>query len=668
MITPAFRPLVPTLLLVILASCYPVEKPVPAGVVVDLNDEATRRLYDLQHERAADSLLRYLVHPDPSRRYLAARAFGSFPKAEEMVLDSLALRLKDPNPDVRTAAAYALGQLGDAATANRLAGAFDTLGADNTYNAALLAAVGKTGGTTHLRQLTEVVSYRPTDTLLRSGQAWAYFYFGRRELFSPAANQWMLDRLIDEATPPAVRAPAAFYLQRFPVNVTPAESEALQELLRNSTDADVQMAAARTLGENRSPEAQVALIRTSRDAADWRVRTSAIQALADYDYAGVREPVVERLRDDHPLVRRIAANYLLSNGTPADATFYRQLARDSSVSDVRYRLLAAANRHLPLSFADQRGRINYELQRDYARSTDPYQRADILSALAEFPWNYRIIYELYQEASAPPVRSAAAAALETISGRKDFAAFFRGSSRRVRQDLGGYFREMILSGEVGPAYTAANALAADATDYAPLFPDTEWLATALRSMRLPRDIEAYRAVEGAAAALAGDSVPEPRSTAANVRPIDWQLIAEDGSDEVTIRTEAGRITLKLWPDQAPGTVSSFLQLVREGYFDGKVFHRVVPNFVAQGGGPLGDGFGAEDYSLRTETPGARYDRPGLIGMASAGKDTEGVQFFITHRPTPHLDGNYTIFGEVTAGQEVVDRLTVGSRIERIDLR
>ena len=152
------------------------------------------------------------------------------------------------------------------------------------------------------------------------------------------------------------------------------------------------------------------------------------------------------------------------------------------------------------------------------------------------------------------------------------------------------------------------------------------------------------------------------------RAIDWGIIGTDSGQEVVVRLPGGRVVLKLWPDLAPATVSSFLELVSAGYYDGKVFHRVVPNFVAQGGGPLGDGYGSEEFSLRTETPGVRYDRPGLIGMASAGKDTEGVQFFITHRPTPHLDGNYTIFGEVTEGQEVLDGVTVGTVIERIELR
>ncbi|MEM9928938.1 MAG: peptidylprolyl isomerase, partial [Bacteroidota bacterium] len=176
-----------------------------------------------------------------------------------------------------------------------------------------------------------------------------------------------------------------------------------------------------------------------------------------------------------------------------------------------------------------------------------------------------------------------------------------------------------------------------------------------------------RAVQLAQAALNGVKVPEASAPAA-AKPIDWKLIGADAASEVVLRTDGGRVVLKLWPDIAPATVSSFLELVKAGYYDGKLFHRVVPNFVAQGGGPLGNGYGAEAFTIRTETPGVHWDKAGLIGMASSGKDTEGVQFFITHRATPHLDGNYTIFGAVAEGQQVLDKLTQGSKIESITLR
>lgn len=663
------------LLLLTLASCYPPAEPVYEGVVVDLNEETARRVYDHQNNRQTDSLLHYLGSNNASLRYLAARAFASYPVAPEGVVDSLIRRLNDYNADVRTVAAYAVGQLGEERHADSLAFAFDTTGTLREYNAAVIASVGKTGSARHLKQLTDVTTYetnnttgRPIDTLLSAAQAWGIFYFARRGISSEPGGEKMLNFLLDKSAPTEVRQPAAFYLQRFPVKLDEEREEALRNLLRESEQTDYQIAATRTLGRSKLDLARVALIRASRDARDWKVRTAAIRGLSAYDYSSVREPMVERLRDEHPLVRRTAANFLLENGSAADATFYRQLARDTSGNDVRYVLYAAANRHLPLALTDYRGRINYDLQRAYAATSDPYVKTEILAALAEFPWNYRTIYELYQQSNQAPVRSAAADALYQISKREDFLAFFRGSSRRVRLDLASYFREMILGLEVGPAYAAAEGLKDNAEDYRVFLPEPDWLNTALRGFKLPRDIEAYRAVDAARAALLGEEEPEPHTVDTEAKPIDWKVIGSDGGSNVVLRTSAGKITLRLWPDVAPATVSSFLKLANDKYYDGKVFHRVVPNFVAQGGGPKGDGFGAEDFMIRTEVPGPRWDRPGLIGMASAGKDTEGVQFFLTHRPAPHLDGNYTIFGEVIDGQDVVDRLVVGSRIESAEIQ
>ena len=126
--------------------------------------------------------------------------------------------------------------------------------------------------------------------------------------------------------------------------------------------------------------------------------------------------------------------------------------------------------------------------------------------------------------------------------------------------------------------------------------------------------------------------------------------------------------MELYPQSAPGSVANFVALVADGFFNGKNFHRVVPNFVIQGGCPRGDGFGALDYSIRSEHGLHWYDGAGYLGMASAGPDTEGTQFFITHSPTPHLDGRYTIFGKVKTGLEAVDQIQPGDLIETITLR
>lgn len=133
---------------------------------------------------------------------------------------------------------------------------------------------------------------------------------------------------------------------------------------------------------------------------------------------------------------------------------------------------------------------------------------------------------------------------------------------------------------------------------------------------------------------------------------------------VEIRTQRGPIRVRLDCPRAPMTCLNFLNLAGQGFYDGLTFHRVVPDFVVQGGDPRGDGMGGPSYSIRDEINRLRYDR-GVVGMALAGPDTGGSQFFLTLSPQPHLDGGYTVFGEVVSGGEALDQIRLGDRIETI---
>jgi cyclophilin family peptidyl-prolyl cis-trans isomerase len=136
---------------------------------------------------------------------------------------------------------------------------------------------------------------------------------------------------------------------------------------------------------------------------------------------------------------------------------------------------------------------------------------------------------------------------------------------------------------------------------------------------------------------------------------------------VVVKTTSGEFVMEMFFDEAPLTVMNFLRLAERGAFDGVTFHRVVPNFVVQGGDPTGTGWGGPGYTIRGEYNRRVYER-GMVGMASAGKDTEGCQWFVTHSDQPHLNGRYTIFGSITIGMDVVDRLQVGDRIEVVRIR
>ena len=126
----------------------------------------------------------------------------------------------------------------------------------------------------------------------------------------------------------------------------------------------------------------------------------------------------------------------------------------------------------------------------------------------------------------------------------------------------------------------------------------------------------------------------------------------------TITTPRGDIVIKLRPDLAPQTVNSFVFLAREGYYDGLTWHRVIADFMAQGGDPTGTGAGGPGYTVPAEFSDVSFDRPGILAMARPGNDINGngSQFFVTTAPATYLDGQYTIFGEVINGQEIVDAI------------
>ncbi len=125
----------------------------------------------------------------------------------------------------------------------------------------------------------------------------------------------------------------------------------------------------------------------------------------------------------------------------------------------------------------------------------------------------------------------------------------------------------------------------------------------------------------------------------------------------TIKTDKGDIVIGLFPDKAPLAVNSFVFLARAGWFDGVTFHRVIPGFAAQAGDPSGTGRGNPGYLFNNEFSDLKFDKPGRIGMANSGPDTNGSQFFITFAPAPQLDGGYTIFGQVLKGLDVAEQLT-----------
>ncbi len=146
--------------------------------------------------------------------------------------------------------------------------------------------------------------------------------------------------------------------------------------------------------------------------------------------------------------------------------------------------------------------------------------------------------------------------------------------------------------------------------------------------------------------------------------------AEEVDDiKIVLKTSKGDIEATLFASKTPMTVANFTNLAKRGYYDGLTFHRVIPDFMIQGGDPDGRGTGGPGYKFGDEfDPALKHAKPGIFSMANSGPGTNGSQFFVTHVPTPWLDGKHSVFGEVTKGQDVVDAIVAGDTITTIEVK
>lgn len=284
--------------------------------------------------------------------------------------------------------------------------------------------------------------------------------------------------------------------------------------------------------------------------------------------------------------------------------------------------------------------------------SNPYQVASLIKLLNPEDAESIDIWFAFTETRHPACIRSHAADLYTRHARKF-------------QNVGDYLRALktfMNSGDMALQSLASIAL----TDTSNLsFNQAQTLLTDLvearKKLLLPRDTETQRDLDKAIAFLQNKTFL--KTAPVYNHPPDWSYFkALSDTVYIELTTNKGIIKMHWLPKQAPASVTNICQLVDSGFYDLKYFHRVVPNFVIQGGCPRGDGWGALNWSQRTEVSNyLKYTR-GTVGLASAGPDTEGVQFFITHVPTPNLEGNYTILGYVYQGMEVVDQIQEGDQI------
>ena len=645
---------------------------------IDFTNPSIKRLYTFQDQLLTDSLTSYFKNQDPTLRFLAAQAFASVKDKKALV--GLEALLKDDVLKVRTAAAFAIGQIGDSTSTNALLGAFQQM--NNTDDkqsyspealSTVLEAIGKCAPSRYLKLLAGISTYKNTDTTLLEGQCYAVYRYLTRGITASEGTQKMISYASSSRYPSSVRLIASNYLARAKdIAIDSISASSLSAMMSTETDYRIRMSLTKALGKAKNITTMYSLINQLGRESDYRVKVAAINALENYNYYYVQPVLANYLRDQNPHIANAAAQYYLEHGNEKDApVIYWALAKDTSLSPItQLKMYRATNRYISAFMQNTKGIVNAEIVRKFTQTNVPQEKVEVLRALAEFGWNYKFIKENGYAVQSPLVRTSTVEILSEMAANPSFYKVYGVGAQTIRVTFFQYFLEALEIGDVGMVAAAATGLRTPAMGYQYFYAkmlDKTFLTNAQNKLKMPKDIEVWNELQKTVD-IFNATVTEPKKPNYN-QPIDWKLLASyPAVPKATVTTKYGVFTIDLYKDKAPGSVINFIQLANNGFFNGKNYHRVIGNFVAQGGCPRGDGYGALDYSIRSELLPMHWDTEGLVGMASSGNHTEGTQFFINTVPTLHLDGNYTIFGKVSSGMDVVHKLQIGDVMTSVSVK
>lgn len=653
--------------------------------------EKIMRVQDLRSTHDA-SLRGALSDKDSRVRQKAYLAYANL--QDTTVLPLLTAGLADPDIRVQEAAAFALGETGTAlSTPGRLSLEDDLLWRRLQETAAqdqLIEEIGKFGSPEALHQLILRVGNRYPESNAPALQM-AIARFAIRGVTSEESIRYLLRfiRPAENATWQVVYA-----LQRIGDNALVRQDRDQLLLLRHHTDALVRMNLAALLGKMKEqPPALPTLETLALHDNDWRVRVNALRALGLQGLKG-RQASLEIVRasmfDAHPHIALTAIEVAGSSNIAADSTEpgvvdllnqLKLIATNTAGSFHWHEQAVAAS-----ALANLLGPRALEFCQP-TRGAEPGLMAELLLAAGK-TGSRDALPLLTQSAGNENPRIASAA----IDGLVSLVAHYPADTA-LHHAVQHTIITALESPDVSVIATASGALRE------PSLTSHDAVAALVRKLpvlRVPDDIEAYQEICATLGALKDNTaVPALRevlqsSDPAVARAASDALRMITGASPVgspseraeplytdfdfkylgslpdtiaaTLETSRGTIDLLLFKDSAPFTVMALVKLARQrGFYRGRTFHRVVSNFVIQGGDPRGDGWGGPGFTLRSEFSPLRYET-GTVGIASAGKDTEGSQFFITHSPQPHLDGRYSVVGKVIGGQEIVDQIRMDDRI------
>ena len=652
-----------------ISACIPNKPKSNLDFALDLEDKEIQQAFEAGYNRSRDTLLSYFHHKNPTVRYIAVNAFASW--RDTTIIDSIAPLLKDIDENVRIGAAYSLGQQKSIKAEHYLTQAFvkfDSLNNNQLFNATILESLGKCGDIETLKLIAGVKSYLPSDSILVTGQTRALYQFALRNLSVPEGTNTCLRIIRQSSYSIESRLYASNYLTKVKGIDLKNQIDTLIHIYNNERNLDIRKALSAAISKTKTEKAFNFIQNELAKSSDQAIRYILINNLNSFSYAEADTIAFQYLQDNNFLIARSAANYLIDNGNPEDSKKYMDYYFNPTTNKAAHiELLAAANKHTPYTFSVTKSTINDILKDSLLKVSDIYRKTDIIRALSNDVTNFVFIRSVTEKAPDKVMQVTGLEYFGNILSNPYFPKVYKSNFIPYKRLIFSYLIDGILSKDVGLVSTAAMVLRDPVLNLKTFYPSDSIFRIAMRKQKLPENVEAYNELSKTISYWSGQPYrPAPNK---GFRMMDWAVL-NNITDSTTcdIHTSKGVIKIELLPTTAPMTVANWVELLKRNYFNGKAFHRVVPNFVIQNGCNRGDGFGALNYTIRSEYSHIYYDRPGMVGMASAGPDTESAQFFITSSATPHLDGRYTIFARVISGQDVVNKINRGDKILKINIK
>lgn len=642
-----------------------------ANYTFDAGNESTTTLYSIIDKRETEALVKFFKHENPNLRYLAAMAFASMEDSTHT--QNLLELLKDPDKNVRSAAVLALGLNGNKDALKLLVDAFKTMEGDTLRDArpSILEAVGRLGTNAYLNKIATAPGYANSNTPFLKAQANSILYYALRDSVSVEGTNKMIELFTALDVSETVKLVAAYYLHRTPNLILQGKGGQLMKALGNIKSPQVRLFAVTAVAKSQD----TAIVKPFRNLyyseKDDRVKISLLRAFKHLPYDSVKYVAFNALKESNPHVQQTAAEYLYNHGTAKDAAEYLRLANEQANLPWRTQIkLKAAALHTSSSFQSSfRQQIINGLTESFKTETNEYKKAAYLEALGAFSWNYVFIRQQFDSTATKLTPIVSTAAINTLVGMlKDpiVSQQFGFSIGRFKQELSFTLFQLITKKNTNALPAAAEAINSPELNYKQYLPDHAPLALVRDQLNPILDMETFLNLDKAIKSMGGVS---NKKAVVHNNPSSFNALKNlSASPKMVVETSKGKITIEFMLNKAPMTIANLVTLVQAGFYTNKTFHRVVPNFVIQTGCNRGDGFGGFDKSIRSEISDVEFNQEGYVGMASAGKDTEATQWFITQAPALHLNGRYTIFGKVTDGMDVVQKIEIGDKIIKAEIQ